>query len=213
MSNGLGRPLMANRFRKFLQSIVYVGMTPDAQQTEGTATRRLRLLAPLERFLSAPSASDPLYLSNRTFGQKLSRALLIALPVAVAGGVAIVAIQFYASKTVKPAKELTPAEIAAKVLPNFNRKFELDTNKDLEVLEVHFEHAASSLLVGNLQNKTSHTIQEAVVVFDLTNARGSQLGGVTVTETNLAPGAVREFKQPIEQSTAAYALVRDVQTH
>jgi len=33
-----------------------------------------------------------------------------------------------------------------------------------------------------------------------------------VTETNLAPGSVRTFKKPIEQSNAMFALVREVET-
>jgi len=203
---------MANRFRKFIESVVYVGMTPGAHKTQDSPPRKLRLLAPLERFLSAPTESDPLYLTNRTLGQKLTRMLWVAVPMAVVVGGVVVAIGFFAPKTITPAKELTPAERADKLLPDFNKDFQVEVNKDLQVLEVHFEHTGSSLLVGNLQNKTGHAIQEAVVVFDLTDAAGSQLGGVTVTETNFAPGAVRQFKQPIVQSTAKYALVRYVHT-
>jgi hypothetical protein len=203
---------MANRFRKFIESIIYAGMTPGAQKTEDSSARKFRLLAPLERFLSAPSPSDPLYLSNRTFGQKLARVVWMALPVAVVVGIAMVGIGVYTSRTAKPTKELTPEEIAAKILPNFNTNFTVETNKDLEVLEVHCEHTGASLLVGNLQNKTDHTIHEGVVVFDLADEGGSRLGGVTVTERDLAPGAVRQFRQPIVQNTAEYALVRDVQT-
>jgi hypothetical protein len=203
---------MANRFRKFIESIIFVGMMPGAQKTADSSPRKLRLLAPLERFLSAPSPSDPFYLTNRTFGQKLTRVLWIALPVAVVVGIAMVAIGVHASKAAKPPKEPTPAEIAAKILPNFNTNFDLETNKDLEVLEVHCEHTGVSLLVGSLQNKTDRTISEGVVVFDLADESGSRLGGVTVTETNLAPGAVRQFRQPIVQTTATYALVRDVHT-
>lgn len=203
---------MANRFRKFVESIIFVGMTSAAQKATDSSPRKFRLLAPLERFLSAPSPSDPFYLTNRTFGQKLTRVLWFALPVTVVVGAAMVAIGVHASRAVKPAKEPTAAEIAAKILPNFNTNFELETNKDLAVLEVHCEHTGGSLLVGNLQNKTGHTILEGVVVFDLADQSGSRLGGVTVTEKNLAPGAVRQFKQPIVQTTATFALVRDVQT-
>jgi len=203
---------MANRFRKFIESVVYVGMKPGAQKTQDSPARKLRLLAPLERLLSTPSPSDPLYLTNRTFGQKLTRVVWMAVPVAVVVGGVVVAVGYFASKPVKPARELTLAEIAERVLPNFNKDFQLETNKELQVLEVHFEHTGASLLVGNLQNKTDHAIHQAVVVFDLADAGGSQLGGVTVTETNLAPGVVRQFKQPIVQTTATYAMVRNVRT-
>jgi len=55
-------------------------------------------------------------------------------------------------------------------------------------------------------------IREAVVVFDLMDAGGSALGGITVTENNLAAGSVRKFQRDIEQKTATYALVREVHT-
>jgi predicted component of type VI protein secretion system len=203
---------MANRFRKFVESIVYAGMAPGAQKTPDSLPRKFRMFGPLERFLSAPSAQDPLYLTNRTFSQKLTRALLLAIPVVLVIGGIFVAIGYHGAKDVKPPRELTPEEIAVKVLPNFNKNIQVEVNKDVEVLEVHFEHAATSLMVGSIQNKTDHAIHQAVVVFDLTDAIGSQLGAVTVSETNLAPGAVRQFKLPISQSTAAFGLVRDVRT-
>jgi hypothetical protein len=201
---------MANRFRKVLESIVYVGMTPGAARTPDSP-RKLRFLAPLERVLSAPSPSDPLYLTNRTFGQRLTRLLLIVIPMVVVVAAVVVALGYFAPKTAKPAKEMTAAEIAARVLPDFDKDIQVEANKEVQVLDAHFEHAAA-LLVGSIQNKSARTIQEAVVVFDLADARRSLLGGITVTETNLAPGAVRQFKQPIVQNTAAYAVVRDVRT-
>jgi len=202
---------MANRFRKVLESIAYVGMTPGAARTPDSP-RKLRFLAPLERFLSAPSLSDPLYLTNRTFGQRLTRLLLILIPMVVVVAAVVVALGYFAPKTARPAKEMTAAEIAARVLPDFDKDIQVEANKEVQVLDAHFEHAATALLVGSIQNKSARTIQEAVVVFDLADARRSLLGGITVTETNLAPGAVRQFKQPIVQNTAAYAVVRDVRT-
>jgi hypothetical protein len=53
---------------------------------------------------------------------------------------------------------------------------------------------------------------QAVVTFELADATDSRLGGVTVTEENLAPGVMRPFKKTIDQVNAASALVREVET-
>ena len=184
-------------------------MKPGAQKAQANSPGKPGML---DRFLSAPAPSDPLYLTNRTFSQKAQRAFLLGLPVVMVMAGVIVTIYIFAPKAPKPVKEPTPAEIAAKVLPNFNKDIQLDSNKDLEVQEVHFEHASASLMVGNIRNKSDHLIHEAVVVFDLVDPTGAQLGGITITETNLAPGALRKFQKGIEQQTATAAVVRDVRT-
>ena len=200
---------MANRFRNFVENIVYAGMKPEARSAADAPAAKPGLLA---RFLSGPAPSDPLYLTNQTFGQKARRILLIASPLLVVIAGVLLAIALSRPKTDKAPKELTSAEVREKVLPAFNKEIKLDSNKDLEVTEIHFEHAGGSVMVGNIRNKTDHRIVQAIVVFELADAARSGLGAVTVTETNLAPGAVRTFKQPIEQTTAMYALVREVET-
>jgi flagellar basal body-associated protein FliL len=200
---------MANRFQKFVENIIYAGMKPEARSSEGAPAAKPRLFA---RFLSGPAPSDPLYLTNQTFGQKARRILLMVTPLVVVIAAVLGAVAIFSPKTDKGPKQLTVAEIKAKVLPGFNKEIKLDSNQDLEVTEVHFEHAGGSLMVGNLRNKTSHRIVQAVVVFELADASRSELGGVTVTEINLDPGVVRTFKKPIEQANAVYALVREVDT-
>lgn len=201
---------MANRFQNLVESIVYAGMKPGARSAEGAPAAKPGLFA---RFLAAPAPSDPLYLTNRTFGQKARRTLLIVSPLIVVVAGVIVAIGIFGPKSDKAPRELTVAEIKAKVLPDFNREIKLDSNKDIEVTEVHFDHpAGSSLIVGNLENKTDHPIIQAVIVFELADPAHSGLGGVIVTETNLAPGATRTFRKPVEQTNAMYALVREVET-
>ena len=200
---------MTNRFQNFVESIVYAGMKPGAKPAQGAPAAKPGLFA---RWFSGPAPSDPLYLTNQTFGQKARRLLLILAPLVVVVVGVIVAIGILSPKTTKAPKELTPAEVAAKVLPGFSTDIKLDSNKDLEVMEVHFEHNGDTQIVGNLKNVTDHKIAEAIVVFDLADTSLSRLGGVTVTETDLAPGAVRAFKRSIEQATAAYGMVREVQT-
>jgi hypothetical protein len=184
-------------------------MKPGARSSEGAPAAKPGLFA---RFLSGPAPSDPLYLTNQTPGQKARRLLLMLSPVLVVIAGGLLAITLLSPKTDKGPKQLTSAEIRAKVLPDFNKEIKLESNQDLEVTEVHFEHTGTSMIVGNLRNKTNHQIVQAVIVFELGDASRSGLGGVTVTETNLAPGSVRTFKKPIEQSNAMFALVREVET-
>lgn len=200
---------MANRFRSFVESIVFAGMKPGARSSEDTPAGEPGLLA---RLFAAPAPSDPLYLTNQTFGQKARRILLLAAPVVVVVAAVVVAILLFGPKSTKAPKELTAAEVAAKLLPDFNKEIKLDSNKDLEVLEVHFEHTGGNFMLGSIRNATGREIAQAVVVFDLADVDHSNVGGVTVTETELAPGAVRSFKQAIEQTTAVYGVVREVQT-
>jgi hypothetical protein len=200
---------MANRFTAFVESIIYTGMKPAARSEQGAPAAKPGWFA---RLLNGPEQSDPLYLTNQTFGQKARRVLFMISPMIVVIAAGLVAITMFAPKTTKAPKAPTSAEVRAKVLPDFNQEFKLDSNRDLEVTEVHFEHAGGNLMVGNIHNKSNHEIIQAVIVFDLADPSNSDLGGVTVTELNLAPGATRTFKKPIEQTNAMYALVREVET-
>jgi hypothetical protein len=198
---------MANRFRDFVESIVYAGMKPGQRPSEGASGAKPGFFA---RFLSGPAPSDPLYLTNQSFGQKAKRYLLMSLPVLLvlaAGG--LFSLRYFGARTEVGPKQLSAKELAAKTLPAFNKPIDLETNRDVEVTEVHFERG---VMVGNIRNLTTHAIVEAVVTFELADASDSRLGGVTVTETNLAAGATRTFKKPIDQVNAVSALVREVET-
>jgi len=109
---------MAKRFRNIFESIVYAGMKPNARPAQGAPVSKPGLLA---RFLSGPSTSDPLYLTNQTFGQKARRLLLIVAPLVLVVAVAVAAIAILSPKTSKAVKELSPAEVAARTLPAFNK--------------------------------------------------------------------------------------------
>lgn len=196
---------MANRFRKLFESIVYAGMKPETRASQTEPAGKPGLLA---RFLSGPVPSDPLYLTNQTFGQKARRFLVLVVPLVVVVALVVVAIAILLPK--KAFKE--PATVVApRVLPNI-KDIKLGSNPDLEVVDVHFDHTGGDTMLGAIRNKTDRQINEAVVVMDLVDDDRSQLGGITVTENNLAPGETRTFKMPIEQSTASLAVVREVHT-
>ena len=117
-----------------------------------------------------------------------------------------------AKKTPVARPEPTPAEIAAKMLPNM-AEVKVETNRDLDIVEVHVDRSQGVAVVGTVLNNTTHAISTAEIVFDLTDSVGSQLGGVSQKLENLRPQIRQSFRMPIEQQEARFALVREVRTH
>ncbi|MBZ5726222.1 MAG: FxLYD domain-containing protein [Acidobacteriia bacterium] len=183
----------------------------------GAQPKRMRWLGPLrgpvERFINGgPAPTDPLYLTNRTLGQRVRFMVVIAVPCLIlAGGVILSTSNMFKPK-IAPAKPLTAAEVAAKILPNLAKNISIESNKDIQVVEVHVDHTAGTRLAGTITNNTGRSIRLAEVVFVLTEASGSQLGAVTAKLENLAPYSTSKFAIPIQQASAAYALVREINT-
>ncbi len=110
----------------------------------------------------------------------------------------------------KVAVEPTAKELAAKILPNFDKNLKLDRNNDIEVVEAKIEHTGGTRLVGTIRNTTDHEVPAAHMVFDLTDVNGSQVGGVEVRVENIPASKTKEFSAPLAQQNAAFALVREV---
>ncbi|MGA3015476.1 MAG: FxLYD domain-containing protein [Bryobacteraceae bacterium] len=203
---------MASRFRKYLESIVYARMSAGKPKAE---SKRMRLLGPLRgpvgRWLSGGGRQDPLYLSNRTFSQKLVGWAKVGVPLLVVVVAVVIAFRMH-RRVDKPAELLSPAEVAAKMLPELNKPIHVDTNTDIEVLEAYVDHDAGDRLVGKFRNATDHAIQTGEVDFTLTGVNGTQVGAVSVKLNKLAAGETVPFAQPISEKAAAFALVRDVHT-
>ena len=205
---------MLKSFRRFIDSVVFAGLKPDAPREQAN---RLRWLGPLrgllERVLLRPAPSDPLYLSNRTFDQKVKLALAIAVPCLIVVGVTALGLShFFHANEHGPATEPSGAELAAKLLPNLDKVVKIEVNKDVQVLDAHFEREGGMKVVGTVKNNTDHVIHTTEIVLNLADATGSQLGAVSARVDNLAPNATGSFRLPIEQADAAFALVREVRT-
>jgi hypothetical protein len=204
---------MFRRLREIFESIAYAGLQPSAKPGQ---TRRMKWLGPLsgpvDRLLSGGAApSDPLYLTNRSMGQKVKVGLLVAIPCLILGYVVYgMLTNSFDFGERPPMREATPAEVAAKLLPKMDPNMKVAADKDVEVLEVRVDHAAPMALVGSMKNTTDHPIHMAEAVFDLTDATGSQLGGVSATVQNLKARSTASFRIPIQQATAAFALVREI---
>jgi hypothetical protein len=196
---------MRKRIREFFESIAFVGLKPGAQ---AAPKREFKWLGPIERILSGPAPTDPLYLTNRTAGQKLKSWSLIAIPCLVlAVGVGVALSNLIDPPEAKPVKQPTKAEITAKLLPNIDKDFKLVPPSDVQVLEIK---VAGSRLVGVLRNTSTREIAAAEIVVDLTNAVGSQVGAVSAIVQRLPASGNKEFQIPITQRDAAFGLVREV---
>jgi hypothetical protein len=200
-----------NRIRKFFESIVFAGLKPGAQTAP---KRQLTWLGPLrrgpvERLLSGgPAPEDPLYLTNRTLGQKILSWSLVAIPCLVLfAGIGITLSSLLDPPAPAPAKELTAAEITAKLLPNMDKDFKLAPASDVQVLEARVD---GTRLVGKVKNTSTRAIAGAELVVDLTDADGSQVGAVSVVVEKIPPSGTRDFEIPIRQRNAAAAMVREV---
>lgn len=200
---------MAKSFRQFVESVIYAGMKPDMPPSQARTTGLLGPLRALfEKLLNGAAPDDPFYLTNRTLGERAKVWLLIALPILFVAGVIGIGVWGYIEKRDSAPQELTPQEAAAKMLPDLNKPMELSVNRDLEVLEARVKQGEPVTLVGSIRNVTDKTIGRTEVVFDLTDARGSRLGAVSVPLESVAPQQVVKFELPIEQRTAAFALRR-----
>jgi hypothetical protein len=206
---------MLKRIKQFLEGLAYAGLKPQggrpAQASEQPKSTGIG--AWFEGKLSMSGPSDPLYLSNRTPGQKLKSWAIVGVPVAlVLAGVGLVLFGAFdkPAPITPPPPGLTSAQMAEKMLPDLNKDLHIETQHDLEVEDVHVVVGAPSHLVGVAKNNTDHSIPKAELVFDLTDRSGSRQGAVSTELKNIASKSSAPFQFAIESSAATFALVREV---
>ena len=203
--------------REKIESIVYAGLKSGAQQaTSGDAAARSIFGALRQRIdlwvSGGPGPSDPLYLSNRTTGQKARAWVVIGVPLLLV--IALIGISL--STLLEPPKpqqvtELTPAEVAAKLLPNL-KDLKIEGSSDVEIVELRVENSGVRM-TGTLRNKTARTIASADISCDVTDSGGTQLGSVILHVEDIPASGVKRFEQPLNRLDATFVLVRQIQTH
>ncbi len=205
---------MFKRFRRFIDSVVFAGLKPDAPRDESKHTRGLGPLRGLvNRVLSRPAPSDPLYLSNRTFNQKVKLWLAVAVPCLILAGVTALGLShFFRAEVPGPAPAPSATVLAAKLLPDLDKTIKIEVDQDVQVLDAHVESEGGMKVVGSVKSDTGRLIHTTEIVLNLTDQTGSQLGAVSAQVDNLAPNATVKFQIPIEQKDAAFALVREIRT-
>jgi hypothetical protein len=202
-----------SRLRKLLESIAYAGMKPGSPAPKNRARWLGPLAGPLTRFLDGAKPDDPFYLTNRTVGQRLRLVIVIAIPcLVVAAGIALAMSGYFDpdTPTVNPAKSLTPEQVAAKMLPNLDKNLRIEVNRDVEISDVHIEHGATTKIAGLARNNTDHPIENAELVFDLTDKAGSRMGAVTTRIPKIDGKKTAPFSFTVEQQDASFALVREI---
>jgi hypothetical protein len=201
------------RLRAFFESIVFADLKPGARPGQTQGMKWLGpLKGPIDRFLSGGGPKDPLYLTNRSTSQKVKAWVVVAVPCLLLMGVVALALSrsYFDPPDAPLQKEMTPEELSRKILPNLGKDIRIETNRDVEVVEVHVEHTTPLKLTGSLRNNSARNIAAVDVVFNLTDISGSQVGAVNGHVENLAPKAVKAFQFPIQQPNAAVVLVREV---
>jgi hypothetical protein len=202
------------RLRELFESIVFAGMKPGASHGR---TQGMKWLGPLrglvERLLSGSAPSDPLYLTNRSRGQRIKSWSLVAIPCLFIVGLVALTLSNDYNGPPQAASQKEPPEVEAarKILPNLARDIKIDSNKDVEVLQVHVDLSAMKV-AGTVRNNTAHAIAVTDVIFNLANKSGSHVGAVSGHIENLPPKTTKDFEVPIKQRDAAYALVRELST-
>lgn len=206
---------MMKRLRAFFESIVFAGMSPGASPGQAQGMKWLGpLRGPVERFLSGGTPKDPLYLTNRSLSQRIRGWVIVAIPcLLIIGFVALtLSKNFFNPPDAPIAKEMTPAEISRKILPNLGTDLKIDARHDVDIVEAHIEHRAGLTLTGSIRNNSAHEIAVVEFVFNLTDTSGSQLGAVDGRVENLGPKVTKSFQIPLAQQNAAFAMVRDLTT-
>lgn len=205
---------MFKRFKQFLETLAYAGLKPRGGRAAQPAQQRPgSIRAWVESKLTKGGSSDPLYLSNRTLGQKLKSWSIVGVPVLVVlGGLGLVLFGYFDKDApiAPPPVGLTNAQMAEKMLPDLNKDMHVESQHDLDVEDVHVVPGAPSRLVGIAKNTTGRPISAAELVFDLTDRNGSRQGAVTTELKNIASKTSVPFQFAIESSAATFALVREV---
>ncbi|MBZ5585686.1 MAG: FxLYD domain-containing protein [Acidobacteriia bacterium] len=203
---------MPSRFRQFVESVLYAGLKPNAPRKESKRGGFLgSILERFERFLAGRAPTDPLYLSRRTWRQKLRLGLTIGAPCVLLLAALAVAMSNMLPKSATPLHEPTPAEIVAKLLPDLDKTVKLDVNRDAEVVEVHAEKGPGARITGLVRNRTNRAISVEVTL-ELTDDAGSRLGAVEGRVDKIPPRNTIPFQFPAKETHAAFALVREIRT-
>jgi hypothetical protein len=215
---------MLKSIKEFFEKVAYAGLKPQGgrpiNQTPAAAkagaaksSGMSAVRAWVDSKINSGGPVDPLYLSSRTPAQKIKTMAMVGIPVAIVlGGVGLVLLGVFDhdSGLGPPPEGISNAEIASKMLPDLNKDLHIEAQHDLEVEDVHVVSGSPIRLVGVAKNTTDHAIARAELTFDLTDKTGSRQGAVTTELKNISSKTSVPFQFAIEQTSASFALVREV---
>jgi hypothetical protein len=175
----------------------------------------------MEIFISGRAPSDPLYLTNRTWRQKLQQklkiALLIAAPVLLLIGlVTIGATTRLRRDKVDPNENSSteappPSDASPPAVPRRPSSDPILASTDLEVVNIRIARDAHPPAVtGLVRNKTGRRVASAEVSYYLADTAGSVVGTDTTQVANVEPHGSVAFRMALKIAGAQYVFVRDV---
>jgi hypothetical protein len=174
-------------------------------------SRRHNLRERFERFLSGRPPADPLYLTNRSWKQKLLLGALIAVPVVFLAGLVMVGsrdmLRWNRADPYQPPLAATPAAAPApQHLPDFRA-----TPAPLEVLNIRIHpDAVPPAVTGLVRNNTSREIGPVTVTYYLANQEGSLMGTESTNLRKVGPHETIPFRAPVKMARARFVAVREV---
>ena len=165
-----------------------------------------------ERFLSGRAPTDPLYLTNRTWKQKLRLAALVGVPVLILGALVIVT-----STNGLHFGNVNPYEHTLAEAPLPAPKHTPDPKlspADLEVVDIRIaKDIDPPVVTGVVRNNTSRKIDSAEVTYYLADNNGSVIATQTTSVPDVGPHDSVSFKAPLKVAKAGYVLMRDVRAN
>jgi len=174
---------------------------------KGTETVRARM----ELLISGRAPDDPLYLTNRSWKQKVKLVALIATPVLL-----VMLLVTAAATDLFRVHDVDPYEHPATEtqMPASIRKRLPDpivASADLEVVNIRIaKDAKPPAVTGVVRNNTNQKVDSAEVSYYLADVEGSLLGTDTTDVSNVEPHGSVSFRMPLKIDKAAYVIVRDV---
>jgi len=139
--------------------------------------------------------------------QRVRPWLVFGLPALLVG----VGIWFYTSRlrpSGPPPRELTKAEIAAKLLPEL-KDLKVDSVHDVDLLNLRVEKSPM-MAKGAVRNRTNRQLRNVDVMLAMLDRGGSLRGSVTARITNIAPGETTPFSVPLADPKVASLLLREI---
>jgi hypothetical protein len=186
-------------------------MAPGKSQLDRLRKRFEPVRARIEIFISGRAPNDPLYLTNRTWQQKLKIASLIAAPVLLL--IALVtagATDLFRFHKVDP-YEHPPTETAAPAAPQKRLPDPILAPADLEVVNIRIaKDAHAPVVTGVVRNNTNEKVDSAEVSYYLADTAGSLVGTDATDVANVEPHGSVTFRMPLKIAKAEYVIVRDV---
>ena len=189
---------------------------PFQNPVEKTQNDRMKWAGPLRdtfrRLIDGPTQSDPLYLTNRTIGQRARVWAMVAVPVLVIGGLVVYVLNEKFVRKTAPPVEISNAEIAKRSLPGLNQPIKVAVNPDLEVVAAEAQRGSAPSIFGVLKNKSGQKYPYVKLEFELADTRNTTVGAAATVLENVAPHSETKFRFAIPQKDVGLVLVREIRT-